>query len=87
MYKLYQLQSIDYKIPSKNVIVGVHLLSWWHVPNLVFKKADPQIKYCHVKQEKYTYTKTFEKLENVNIYSLTVIISFSLFIEYMSLLK
>ena len=78
---------MDYMIPSNNVIVGVYLLSWWNVPNMIFKKADHQIKYSHVKQEKYTHTKTFEKLENVSIYSWAVIISFSLFIEYMSLLK
>ena len=28
LYKLYQLQSMDYMIPSNNVIVGVYLLSW-----------------------------------------------------------
>lgn len=78
---------MDYRIPYTNVIVGIYLLSWCNVPSMILKKADPQTKYPHVKQEKYTYTKTFEKLENVNIESFTVIISFSLFIEHMSLLK
>lgn len=77
---------MDYMIPSKNVIMGVYLLSWWNVPNMIFKK-DHQIKYSYVRQEKYTYTKLLKNWKMLIFIPERAIISFSLFIEYMSLLK